>query len=183
MPTLRPDDLPSPTLFVYHGCITTIEIGVTVKITQEDLEYVGLKARLGASIIDALIQSVICIPLLLAFYGKAYFKGGGTKGSLDFFLNYIFPGIFTLVFWFWKQSTPGKMAMSARIVNATTGKKPSALQFVGRYFAYFLSALPLGLGFLWIAFDSKKRGFHDILAGTVVVRPKKRVSDVAFDVE
>ncbi|HKF94921.1 MAG TPA: RDD family protein, partial [Gammaproteobacteria bacterium] len=31
---------------------------------------------------------------------------------------------------------------------------------------------PLGLGFLWIAFDKRKQGWHDKLAATVVVRPK-----------
>jgi len=39
-----------------------------------------------------------------------------------------------------------------------------------RYIGYFVSVIPFGLGFIWIAFDSKKQGFHDKLAGTVVVR-------------
>ncbi|MCH9786825.1 MAG: RDD family protein, partial [Gammaproteobacteria bacterium] len=34
---------------------------------------------------------------------------------------------------------------------------------VGRHFAYLASSLPLGLGFVWIVFDSKKRGWHDII--------------------
>jgi uncharacterized RDD family membrane protein YckC len=32
-----------------------------------------------------------------------------------------------------------------------------------------LSALPLGLGFVWIAFDRRKQGFHDKIAKTCVV--------------
>lgn len=35
---------------------------------------------------------------------------------------------------------------------------------------YILSTLPLCLGFIWIAFDGKKRGWHDMIAGTLVVK-------------
>lgn len=45
---------------------------------------------------------------------------------------------------------------------------------VGHCFAYYVPAIPLCLGFLWVAFDSKMQGWHDKLAGTVVVRPTQR---------
>jgi uncharacterized RDD family membrane protein YckC len=32
----------------------------------------------------------------------------------------------------------------------------------------------LGLGLIWVAFDPKKQGWHDKLAGTVVIRSKNR---------
>jgi len=35
---------------------------------------------------------------------------------------------------------------------------------------YGLAALPLGLGFLWMLWDEKKRGWHDRLSGTWVVK-------------
>jgi uncharacterized RDD family membrane protein YckC len=73
----------------------------------------------------------------------------------------------------YKQATPGKMAMSLRVVDAVSGKKPSTGKLVGRYLAYYLSTIGLFLGFLWVAFDPKKQGWHDKLAGTVVVRPAK----------
>jgi len=34
--------------------------------------------------------------------------------------------------------------------------------------------LPLFLGIVWVAFDRRKQGWHEKLAGTVVVRPKLR---------
>ncbi|HEX2009796.1 MAG TPA: hypothetical protein VJN44_02550, partial [Roseateles sp.] len=40
--------------------------------------------------------------------------------------------------------------------------------------AYFASALPLGLGFAWAALDEERRGWHDRLAGTRVVRRQRR---------
>ncbi len=75
-----------------------------------------------------------------------------------------------ILFWRNKQATFGKMAIRAKIVDANTGGVPTTRQDIIRYFGYLVSLLPLGLGYLWIAFDSRKQGFHDKLAGTVVVR-------------
>ena len=65
------------------------------------------------------------------------------------------------------------MIIRSKIVNAKTGNKPSLLQFTIRYFAYFVSYFVFFIGFFWIAFDKKKQGWHDLLAGTVVVRKTK----------
>jgi len=43
---------------------------------------------------------------------------------------------------------------------------------IGRYFAYYISILPFMLGFVWVAIDSKKQGWHDKMAGTLVVKAK-----------
>ena len=70
----------------------------------------------------------------------------------------------------------------ARLVDAKTGEPPSTSQCIGRYFAYFVSTIPLFLGLIWVAFDSRKQGWHDKLAGTVVVRKKNREPmPVSFD--
>ncbi len=149
---------------------------------NENLEYVGFWARAVATIVDSLLLIIVTFPFLLIFYGLDYLDSEGlVVGPVDFLLSYVFPIVATLVFWFWKQATPGKMALSAKIVDARTGNEPSAGQYIGRYFAYILSALPLCLGFLWIAFDSKKQGWHDKLAGTVVIRPKNHTEAVKFE--
>ena len=41
---------------------------------------------------------------------------------------------------------------------------------VGRYFAYFVSTIPLGLGCFWVAWDERKQAWHDKLAHTLCVR-------------
>jgi uncharacterized RDD family membrane protein YckC len=66
------------------------------------------------------------------------------------------------------------MAISARIVDARTGAPASTRQLVIRYLGYYVSTIPLGLGLLWVAFDPRKQGWHDKMAGTVVVRPSHR---------
>jgi uncharacterized RDD family membrane protein YckC len=38
--------------------------------------------------------------------------------------------------------------------------------------AYYVSTLPFLIGFIWVGIDQRKRGFHDMLAGTVVVRAR-----------
>ena len=143
-------------------------------IDAGELEYVGFWPRLGATIIDSILVIVICYPLLTLIYGKQYWSSTAlVQGPADLLLNWVLPAIAVVLFWVYRQATPGKMAIKARIVDARTGGRPSTAQLVGRYFAYYLSAIPLMLGFLWIAFDARKQGWHDRLANTVVVRPRR----------
>ena len=149
---------------------------------QEKLEYVGFWARVGATIIDSILILIIIFPILTAFYGTAYWESENiVEGPMDFLLTYVFPMVAIIAFWLMKQATPGKFAISAKIVDAKTGGEPSIGQCIIRYLAYFLSTIPLCLGFIWVAFDSRKQGWHDKIAGTVVVRPKKRDSEVKFE--
>ncbi len=50
------------------------------------------------------------------------------------------------------------------------GGRLSAGQCVARYFSCLASKRPLGVGFLWIAFDAKKQAWHGKLSGTIVIR-------------
>jgi uncharacterized RDD family membrane protein YckC len=137
------------------------------------LEYVGFWKRLIACLIDVFILTVISVPLLLAIYGRSYLRlvheTGGIAGFWDFMIQYVLPTIAVIVFWRYRGATPGKMAISAKIVDAKTGGRPSTGKLVVRYFAYIVSTLPLFLGFIWIGIDRRKQGFHDKIAGTVVV--------------
>lgn len=140
-----------------------------------ELEYVGFWPRVGASLIDSILIGVIIWPVLTVFYGESYWAGDKfVQGPMDILLSWIFPAVAVVLFWAIKQATPGKMAVSAKIVDARTGSAASTGQLIGRYLAYYISMLPLGLGFIWVAFDARKQGWHDKLAGTVVVRKKNR---------
>ena len=135
-------------------------------------EYVGFWKRVAASLIDTLILLIVIVPLLLAVYGTGYLaraQESGLAGFWDFVIQVVLPAVAVILFWKYRGATPGKMAVSARIVDARSGAAPSTGQLVGRYFAYIVSALPLGLGFFWIGIDRRKQGFHDKLANTVVV--------------
>ena len=143
-------------------------------MNQPQPEYVGFWARVGASIIDTILMLVIVAPLLTYFYGGAYWMGafGFIAGPADVLLNWILPAIAVVVFWIYRQATPGKMAISAKIVDATTLGKPSTGQLLIRYLGYYVSLIGLCLGFIWVGIDARKQGWHDKMAGTVVVRSR-----------
>lgn len=140
-------------------------------MTEPELEYVGFWPRVGAALIDTVLIGMITWPLLTAIYGAAYWSSDAfIKGPADFLVSWVFPAVAVIAFWMAKQATPGKIAISARIVDAETGNAPGTGQLIGRYLGYFVSMLPLFAGILWVAFDRRKQGWHDKLAGTVVVR-------------
>lgn len=138
---------------------------------MNDMEYAGFWIRVGASLIDTILVLLIITPVLTSIYGYTYWLNDAwIKGPWDFVLSYVFPAVAAVVFWTYKSATPGKMALRLTIVDARTGAKPSTGQFIGRYLGYYLSAIPLCLGFFWVGFDRRKQGWHDMLAGTVVIR-------------
>jgi len=140
----------------------------------EDLVYAGFWVRFCAVFVDWVIILAMTLPLLFAVYGTGYLIESEplVKGPTDLFLSLVFPAVFIIAFWVFKQATPGKMMMSTYIVDSRSGGRPSTSQFVGRYAAYLVSLIPLGLGFLWAVFGERKQAWHDKLAGTVVVRKK-----------
>ena len=150
---------------------------------EDDLEYAGFWVRTGACIIDTLLICLITFPALIGIYGMEYFSSEALiVGPWDFLISWIFPTIAVILFWIYRSATPGKMAVKSKIVDARTGNKPTAGQLIGRYFAYIVSILPLMLGIIWIAFDKRKQGWHDKLAGTVVVKKVNTGPDtVKFD--
>jgi len=140
------------------------------------MRYAGFWVRVVATIIDTILILVITLPMMISVYGWDYFheeRSRTVAGPAEILISWVLPAIAVIVFWMRKQATPGKMVLYLRILDADTGNKPSAAQFVGRYFAYLVSMLPLFLGLIWVAFDKRKQGWHDKLAGTVVVRTKK----------
>lgn len=68
-----------------------------------------------------------------------------------------------------RGATVGKMVCGLRVVDAQ-GNRISFGRATGRFFAKFISAMILMIGYLMVAFTEKKRGLHDIIAGTLVVK-------------
>jgi uncharacterized RDD family membrane protein YckC len=140
---------------------------------MNEQEYAGFWIRTGAAIIDTILTLIITAPILTTIYGAEYWlsdKGLSLLGGWDFFFNYLFPAMAIIVLWVYKSATPGKMATKLTIVDAETGGKPSTGQFLVRYLGYFIATIPLCLGIIWVAFDKRKQGWHDKLAGTVVIK-------------
>ena len=118
---------------------------------------VGFAPRLGAFALDWLVIAVVSglITLML-----------GPVASLLLPLG---AAAYTIFCWHRYGATPGKIAFSAKIVDAKSGGRPGLGRLAARYFAYIISAAPLFLGFAWIAIDRRKQAWHDKIAGTKVV--------------
>lgn len=138
---------------------------------EQDVVYAGFWLRVLASVIDTILVSIVTVPILLAIYGRDYFDDTALfSGPADVLVSYVLPAVAVILFWIARQATPGKMALSLKIVDADDFGPLSKGQAVGRYFGYYVSIFGLMLGFLWVAFDPRKQGWHDKLARTVVIR-------------
>jgi uncharacterized RDD family membrane protein YckC len=134
--------------------------------------YAGFWRRSVATSIDVVLMLVCTMPLLILIYGIAYFdtdQTGFIAGPADLLISYVLPSAATIWFWVRYRATPGKLILSASVVDASTHQRMTTKQAVIRYLAYVVSLAPFGLGCLWIAFDDRKQGWHDKIAGTVVV--------------
>jgi uncharacterized RDD family membrane protein YckC len=148
-----------------------------------EVEYLGFWARFVAFLIDSTAASLILAPLASRVLGELVLSDYdladpvqmnelmvrlGTQLSFDLLLM----GTIFILFWIFKNATPGKMIFKSVIVDAKTFGKPTTLQNITRYLAYYISLIPFGLGFIWIGFDNRKQGWHDKIAGTVVIKGK-----------
>jgi uncharacterized RDD family membrane protein YckC len=144
------------------------------------LEYAGFWIRVMATLIDSVLILIITLPITTAIYGEVaadgydYFLGGW-----DLIINYLFPAVAVMIFWLYKSATPGKLFTRLIIVDAKTGGKPSVGQFIVRYLGYFVSIIPLCAGLIWVGIDDRKQGWHDKLAGTLVL--KNQVIEPSID--
>ncbi|WP_240162490.1 RDD family protein [Glaciimonas sp. PAMC28666] len=144
-------------------------------IISTELEYVGFWARVWASLIDTVLMLIVILPIMFAIYGRVQMASGVTfTGASNILISYVLPAVVVIAFWTARHATPGKMVIGASIVDAKTGAPPSLRQHVIRYLGYYLSTIFFCLGFIWVGLDRRKQGWHDKLAGTVVVRKKNK---------
>ena len=149
------------------------ESNLTTRSSLDDREYAGFWVRCLASLIDAVLSLMIVTPILYLVYGKDYFLSDSMlQGPIDFAINYLLVPLIVVLFWVYQRVTPGKMLLGLEVVKADSDINLSFLNAVGRYLAYYLSAIVLFLGFITIAFDKRKQGWHDKLAGTVIVKKR-----------
>lgn len=157
-------------MVIYCGQITATQ--GAAPMNADDYEYAGFWIRVWASIIDTALLMLVIFPLVVTVYGWNYFDTDAAfiRGPADFLISWLMPAAAVVLFWLYRRATPGKMAIDATIVDATTGAAITPRQALIRYLGYFVAGLPLALGLIWVAFDPRKQGWHDKMAGTVVIR-------------
>ena len=133
-------------------------------------KYSSFWSRVGATIVDIIVLAVPTQPLLWLAYGKGYYTSAELiQGPLDFVLTWILPAIYYIGMWVMFQATLGKKALGQIIVDSDTLEPASIGQLIGRYLAYIPYVLCFGLGLIWVALDKRNQGWHDKLAGTLVI--------------
>lgn len=160
-------------------------------LPSSELEYVGFWPRAFAALIDTIWVSILISLIWMIFptasstledqllrdpasVSVAALSAELAGSGRDMALQGLAAAALIFGCWIFRNTTPGKMAVHARIVDAETGQAPSTRQLVIRYLGYYVSILTLFVGFLLVAIDPRRQGLHDKLAGTVVVRPKLR---------
>lgn len=127
------------------------------------MNYAGFWIRFAAALLDSVI--IIALSMILAAVFAMVKQGAiGSLAQLLLGIGYYV--------WFQSQTgqTLGKKVMKIKVVNSA-GATPSLGTFALREIVgKLVSSLILGIGYLMVAWDSKKQGLHDKIAGTYVVR-------------
>jgi uncharacterized RDD family membrane protein YckC len=136
----------------YQGVVTrAIAFAVDAAIIDLIALTVGVGVGLALSILDVGHTTEVA---LLAIGGVAF-----VIWSIGYFAT----------FWSTTGQTPGNRMMQIRVCDADDGGILTLRRSLVRFGALLLAALPLCAGFLPILVDARRRGLHDMLAGTVVV--------------
>jgi uncharacterized RDD family membrane protein YckC len=145
------------------------------RLETKKVTVVGFGPRLAATLIDSAMVGFL--GFMLAF----------VLGIIAIFINMVNPGqvngvlelltvlcllLFSIFYYvgFWTNNgqTMGKTIVGLKVIR-TDGTQLSVGRALLRYLGYIVSASLFSIGFLWAAFDPKRQGWHDKLAGTLVV--------------
>jgi uncharacterized RDD family membrane protein YckC len=169
--------IPFGSSFVCAGCKQTfaqkLREGVNVGLA---FRYGGFWIRAVAILIDGAI--LFTVNMLLNVAGAMLLLRGITQTANPgmvvayqgvLFLLGLAIGIAYSAFFLVKYAaTPGKMALRLKVITAR-GSPINTPLAIGRYFAHYLSALTLGIGYIMAGFDDQKRALHDRICDTRVI--------------
>ena len=143
------------------------------------------RRRIAAFVVDALVLTLTAGPLA---WGLAWVvdlpplvDGQGVDAALQLMagdlsrpvrraLPFVTMAVtYFVVFGALTGQTPGQRATKIRLVDRA-GTTPGLLRTLLRSVAGLFALIPMGLGALWMLFDTDRRAFHDHLAQTYVVK-------------
>ncbi len=143
--------------------------------------YGGFWIRVGAYLIDAIILGVVGGVLGLVL-GVGFLAGTGAGVDEESAMagSQLLVNLISIVLgWLYfavmesseKQATLGKMALGLTVTDLDGGRIGFG-RATGRYFAKWISAVILLIGFIMVAFTERKQGLHDIIASTLVLKAR-----------
>jgi uncharacterized RDD family membrane protein YckC len=138
----------------------------------DHVAYGGFWIRVVAYLIDGILLTIVCgvVGRILGIdiFASDWEHYDPTANLISLVIGWLY---FALLESSPRGATVGKMAMGLRVVTGS-GQRLSFMNATGRYFAKILSAIILCIGFIMIAFTDRKRGLHDIIADTLVIKTR-----------
>ena len=138
----------------------------------DHVAYGGFWIRVVAYIIDGILLTIVCgvVDRLLGIniLTTDWDHYDPLANVISLVIGWLY---FALLESSERGATVGKMVMGLRVVTSD-GQRLSFMNATGRYFAKILSAIIFCIGFIMVAFTDKKRGLHDIIAGTLVIKTR-----------
>ena len=131
----------------------------------------------GARLLSYLLDCLILFIVLAVFWVIVLAAGtaAGTGGALAGF-GILLVGTIAVSIgywpWFWMRGgqTPGMKPFGLFVVDDRTGGPVSGGAAALRYLGYIINGIALYIGFAWVLVDKRRRGWHDLIAGTVVIK-------------
>lgn len=147
---------------------------------RPNVQYAGFWLRFVAFIIDAIVLNfvgfILAVPFAAGFmHGRPpmspqelgpYFAASHRLFGVGLVIDWLYFALFESSVW---QATLGKKALGLEVTDMQ-GARINFARATGRFFAKFLSAIILLIGYFMIGFTERKQGLHDMIAGTLVIR-------------
>jgi len=138
-------------------------------------KYGGFWIRLVAYIIDAFILGVPMAIINIIAMGIVMrnVRSMGMYTFASIFLMLIFIALslaYILIGWSKYGTTIGKRIFGLYVVDDQTGRAPTMGKAFLRLVGYIIDGFTFYIGFLMIAFTADKRGLHDMIAKTHVIK-------------
>ena len=131
----------------------------------------GFWIRAVALVIDVLVLTLVegSFRLTARRLWGATVEDSAVLHSMTTLFTLIFAGVYVTVLHAGTGQTIGKLVVKAHVVLVDGGPVPIGVALL-RFFAYFVSLITFGLGYLMAGLRSDKRALHDLIAGTRVER-------------
>lgn len=157
-------------------CVRCLPTAKLLKANQKSMPeggFAGFWIRFAARLLDLVLLGVLIggllavgVPLLA---GPLGFKPEVARDNLQLGLVLV-PLVYSVFFIGTFGATPGKMMLHVRVIRAKDESNPGYVRALLREIFFYISTLFLCLGHLLAVFDPEKRGVHDFVCNTRVIR-------------
>ena len=140
----------------------------------ERVRVIGFGRRLAAMLIDFMIIAFMTFAItfgigFIFLFFDMFVQSQNTILQPVIAISGI---VFSFFYWIGSWSANGQSIGQSTLgmtVVGEDGRKLSKGKAFLRYFGFIISALVFGLGFVWVAFDKKRQGWADKIAGSYVI--------------